>query len=190
MRGSGAFPVTPLAGLALAATAFVGTHFAMSHPLCPAMVARLGERFCHPLLARQPGCIRVDGVRLFEGSRRRGLSLERGRCGVGRRQPVDVGRLDPVRRVASPQSGLSCARPAGRADRSRDRRIRDHAPSDDVGLRGLVGHPCAGRPDDREPGPVVGDRVPRAWWCRGPEGPGHARFKSSIPTAMKTAGNN
>ena len=36
--------MTPTAGLALATAAFVGTHFLMSHPLRPALVARLGER--------------------------------------------------------------------------------------------------------------------------------------------------
>jgi uncharacterized membrane protein len=36
--------VTPLLSLALATAAFVGTHFAMSHPLRPGLVARLGER--------------------------------------------------------------------------------------------------------------------------------------------------
>lgn len=36
--------MTPIAGLALATAAFVGTHFLMSHPLRPALVARLGER--------------------------------------------------------------------------------------------------------------------------------------------------
>lgn len=36
--------MTPLANLALATAAFVGTHFLMSHPLRPALVARLGER--------------------------------------------------------------------------------------------------------------------------------------------------
>ncbi len=36
--------MTPLLSLAIASTAFVGSHFAMSHPLRAAMVARLGER--------------------------------------------------------------------------------------------------------------------------------------------------
>jgi len=36
--------VNALASLALATTAFVGTHFAMSHPLRAGLVARLGER--------------------------------------------------------------------------------------------------------------------------------------------------
>jgi len=36
--------VTGIVGLALATFAFVGTHFLMSHPLRPALVARLGER--------------------------------------------------------------------------------------------------------------------------------------------------
>jgi uncharacterized membrane protein len=36
--------VTPLVSLALATAAFVGTHFLLSHPLRPALVARLGER--------------------------------------------------------------------------------------------------------------------------------------------------
>ena len=36
--------MTPTASLALATLAFVGTHLAMSHPLRPALVARLGER--------------------------------------------------------------------------------------------------------------------------------------------------
>ena len=36
--------MTPLATLVLAATAFVGSHFAMSHPLRAPLVARLGER--------------------------------------------------------------------------------------------------------------------------------------------------
>lgn len=36
--------MTPLVSLALATLAFVGTHLAMSHPLRPALVARLGER--------------------------------------------------------------------------------------------------------------------------------------------------
>lgn len=36
--------MTPLASLALASAAFVGSHFAMSHPLRAGMVARLGER--------------------------------------------------------------------------------------------------------------------------------------------------
>ncbi|HYN46187.1 MAG TPA: NnrU family protein [Allosphingosinicella sp.] len=36
--------MTGLSGLALATAAFVGTHFLMSHPLRPALVARLGER--------------------------------------------------------------------------------------------------------------------------------------------------
>ena len=36
--------MTPLASLALASAAFVGSHFAMSHPLRAAMVARLGQR--------------------------------------------------------------------------------------------------------------------------------------------------
>jgi uncharacterized membrane protein len=36
--------VTALGCLALAVAAFVGTHFLMSHPLRPALVARLGER--------------------------------------------------------------------------------------------------------------------------------------------------
>ncbi len=36
--------MTPWAGLALATAAFVGTHLLMSHPLRPALVARLGER--------------------------------------------------------------------------------------------------------------------------------------------------
>ena len=36
--------MTPLASLALASTAFVGSHFAMSHPLRAAMVGRLGQR--------------------------------------------------------------------------------------------------------------------------------------------------
>jgi uncharacterized membrane protein len=36
--------VTPTVSLALATFAFVGTHLAMSHPLRPALVARLGER--------------------------------------------------------------------------------------------------------------------------------------------------
>ena len=36
--------MSPVASLALATLAFVGTHLAMSHPLRPALVARLGER--------------------------------------------------------------------------------------------------------------------------------------------------
>lgn len=36
--------MTPLATLILAATAFVGSHFAMSHPLRAPLVGRLGER--------------------------------------------------------------------------------------------------------------------------------------------------
>jgi uncharacterized membrane protein len=36
--------VTPTVGLALATLAFVGSHLVMSHPLRPALVARLGER--------------------------------------------------------------------------------------------------------------------------------------------------
>jgi uncharacterized membrane protein len=36
--------VTATVSLALATAAFVGTHFLMSHPLRPALVARLGER--------------------------------------------------------------------------------------------------------------------------------------------------
>lgn len=36
--------MTPTVSLALATLAFVGTHFAMSHPLRPGLVARLGER--------------------------------------------------------------------------------------------------------------------------------------------------
>jgi uncharacterized membrane protein len=36
--------VTPVASLALATLAFVGSHLLMSHPLRPALVARLGER--------------------------------------------------------------------------------------------------------------------------------------------------
>ena len=36
--------MTPLASLTLASTAFVGSHFAMSHPLRGAMVGRLGQR--------------------------------------------------------------------------------------------------------------------------------------------------
>lgn len=36
--------MTPTASLALATLAFVGTHLTMSHPLRPALVARLGER--------------------------------------------------------------------------------------------------------------------------------------------------
>ena len=36
--------MTPIVSLALATAAFVGLHFLMSHPLRPAMVARLGER--------------------------------------------------------------------------------------------------------------------------------------------------
>jgi uncharacterized membrane protein len=36
--------VTSLGSLALAVVAFVGTHFLMSHPLRPMLVARLGER--------------------------------------------------------------------------------------------------------------------------------------------------
>lgn len=36
--------MTPTASLALATLAFVGTHLAMSHPLRPALAARLGER--------------------------------------------------------------------------------------------------------------------------------------------------
>ena len=36
--------MTPIVSLALATLAFVGTHLAMSHPLRPALVARLGER--------------------------------------------------------------------------------------------------------------------------------------------------
>lgn len=36
--------MTPTVTLALATAAFVGTHFAMSHPLRSALVARLGER--------------------------------------------------------------------------------------------------------------------------------------------------
>lgn len=36
--------MNPTVGLALATLAFVGTHLAMSHPLRPALVARLGER--------------------------------------------------------------------------------------------------------------------------------------------------
>lgn len=36
--------MTPLVSLALATAAFVGSHFLLSHPLRPALVARLGER--------------------------------------------------------------------------------------------------------------------------------------------------
>ena len=36
--------MTPIASLALATLAFVGSHLLMSHPLRPALVARLGER--------------------------------------------------------------------------------------------------------------------------------------------------
>lgn len=36
--------MNPTVSLALATAAFVGTHFAMSHPLRPGLVARLGER--------------------------------------------------------------------------------------------------------------------------------------------------
>ena len=36
--------MTPMTSLALASTAFVGSHFAMSHPLRGPMVGRLGER--------------------------------------------------------------------------------------------------------------------------------------------------
>jgi len=36
--------VTGVSGLAVATAAFVGTHFLMSHPLRPTLVARLGER--------------------------------------------------------------------------------------------------------------------------------------------------
>jgi uncharacterized membrane protein len=36
--------LSPLSSLALATIAFVGTHLAMSHPLRPALVGRLGER--------------------------------------------------------------------------------------------------------------------------------------------------
>ena len=36
--------MTPMACLTLAAAAFVGTHFLMSHPLRPALAGRLGER--------------------------------------------------------------------------------------------------------------------------------------------------
>jgi uncharacterized membrane protein len=36
--------VSPLAQLGLAAFAFVATHFAMSHPLRPGLIAKLGER--------------------------------------------------------------------------------------------------------------------------------------------------
>jgi uncharacterized membrane protein len=36
--------MTPIASLALATAAFVGTHFLLSHPLRPALAGRLGER--------------------------------------------------------------------------------------------------------------------------------------------------
>ena len=152
--------VSPLALLGLAAFSFVATHFIMSHPLRAGLVARLGERGF--LLAYTVVAFATLGWTIWAFGRvpAEAPLVGRGRCGVVGRYPADVAGVDPVHRLAAQQSVLpECRQANAHADAARG--VRDHPPSDDVGLRAVGAGPCDRRRDAGRTDPCCGDRLPR-----------------------------
>ena len=153
--------VTPTVSLALATLAFVGTHLAMSHPLRPALVARLGERGflgAYSLISFVTLGWMIFAWRGTDAGR---AALDRAVMVVAGRLRADAGREHPAGRLAA--SAIRPSRiPAPRRAQiaAAARRLRDHPPSDEHELHplGVGPHLAVGQrpqPDRRRrhPGP-------------------------------------